>query len=92
LAWGGIGHGQMYREWGFADTGPWCVYGHAAIATNTVGSCRDNEIGRALVTAGITVDANDEAVVTINSRADRRLTARVTFGKWCAELGVVRGA
>lgn len=102
LAFKGIGGGVDYR----GDC-PLCVHGLAREAKPTVERIRgdkwvhvpcpassypeNNKINEALENAGISRMTNDEAVAAINRRLGRPEDARVTFKRWCRELGVVRG-
>lgn len=102
LAFRGIGAGSDFR-----DHCPNCVHGLAREAGATwdyetdggwvVGACPayafpdNNEINQALMAAGIERYVNDDAVEKINQRLRRAWNARVTFRRWCRQLGVVRG-
>jgi hypothetical protein len=78
LAYGGIGHGQLYTEFGNRESGPCCALGHAYLAD--VGRDMEN----ALLAAKIDGAKNDAAF-----RADE---GRISFAEWCRRLNVVRGA
>lgn len=91
LAFGGIGGGVWYEYEAERDprTGlskivaPVCAIGHWEFARG--------KYNRAMALHDITTDESDNAVVSINKRRRRDGYQRVTFERWCAELGVERG-
>lgn len=91
LAYKGIGAPSVFTEWGNAESGPCCLYGHGLLASNSGRGVLTNRIARILAKAGIEPQDSDRAVYAIRQRRNKSCDYRVDWKEFTRECNIVRG-